>query len=244
MEHETVQEFFEKQDVADHYAQAVSRVGLWISEEKIFTRVFAPDHSILEIGCGAGRIAIGLWELKYRNIIGIDYSKSMVKHAKRINKILEYGVHFRKGNAMDLKFDNDLFEGVIFGFNGLMQIPGRESRKKVMSEVYRVLKKGHYFVFTTHDRENSKHKNFWEKERILWKHGQQNPLIDDFGDRYENSPHGKMFMHVPTPNEIRADLKEAGFSVEADVLRSVIANEPESVREFSDECRFWVAQKK
>lgn len=244
MEHSRVKDFFQKEKVVGHYSEAVSRVGLWESEKIVFGKVFSTEHSLLEVGCGAGRISIGLWNLNYRNLTGIDYSADMIRNARRINKSLNCGIHFKKGNALDLRFDDNCFEGVIFGFNGMMQIPGHENRKQVMKEVCRVLKKDHYFVFTTHDRGLSKHRKFWDKERLLWRKGQQNPVIDDFGDRYEDTPHGKMFMHVPDTQEIRTDLKDAGFSVEADSLRSTIANEREVVRNFSDECRFWVAKKR
>ena len=65
-----------------------------------------------------------------------------------------------------------------------------------------------------------------------------------FGDLYGETPEGSMmFIHTPTCEEVREDLKAAGFRVEADTLRHQIANEPPVVRDFADECRFWVAQK-
>ena len=63
------------------------------------------------------------------------------------------------------------------------------------------------------------------------------------GDRIVESPLGSHFVHVPTPAEVRADLVATGFRPEADVLRSHIANESAAVREFSDETRFWVAER-
>ena len=67
--------YFESDGVVDDYAKASVELGLWASEEKIFTRLFAPDDSLLELGCGAGRIAIGLYELGYRNLLATDYIK-------------------------------------------------------------------------------------------------------------------------------------------------------------------------
>ena len=65
----------------------------------------------------------------------------------------------------------------------------------------------------------------------------------DFGDRFEETPKGKLYIHVPESAEIRKDLKKAGFVVERDLLRSRLAEESQLVKEFSDECRFWVARK-
>ncbi|MDV7397022.1 hypothetical protein RZS08_36825, partial [Arthrospira platensis SPKY1] len=54
---------------------------------------------------------------------------------------------------------------------------------------------------------------------------------------------GDLYIHVPTNDELRQMLKTVGFRIEADVLRSAVANEPPEVREFSDDTRFWVVQK-
>ena len=50
-------------------------------------------------------------------------------------------------------------------------------------------------------------------------------------------------MHVPTVEEMEALLQRVGFRIEAHAMRSELANEPTAVREFSDDCRFWVVQK-
>lgn len=243
MKRETVLKYFSSEGVVDHYAHAAVRVGLWQSEEKIFTRLFKPEDSILELGCGAGRIALGLDEIGYRNILGIDYSAPMIKQARQLAQILERRVHFREGDATELEFEDDIFDGAIFGFNGLMQIPGMENRGKALREIFRVLRPGAWFVFTTHDRELPKHRRFWESEESRWHRSKQNPELDDFGDRFEPTDLGELYIHVPTIREMEKQLKGAGFRIEASVPRSSLANESPAVREFSDECLFWVVQK-
>ncbi len=56
-------------------------------------------------------------------------------------------------------------------------------------------------------------------------------------------PEGGLFIHIPDNTEVRQDLKAAGFKIEKDIIRSRLADEPPAVREFSDQCRFWVARK-
>ena len=51
-----------------------------------------------------------------------------------------------------------------------------------------------------------------------------------------------LFMYLTT-SDIRKDLKDAGFLLERDVLRSRVAEESQMVKDFSDECRFWIARK-
>ncbi len=243
MKPEVVKNYYSSPQVVKYYADAAIQVGLWKSEELIFQKVFQRDQTLLELGCGAGRIAMGLWELGYRNLMATDFSRELILECRRMAKILDYGIHWKVEDATRLSFDADLFDGVIFGFNGLMQIPGRANRQEALNRVFHVLKPGGWFVFTTHDRELGKYKGFWQKEKLLWRRDKQNPDLDDYGDRFEATPLGDLFIHVPTTREMRDMLKQAGFRIEADVLRSQVANESPRVREFSDECRFWVVQK-
>lgn len=243
MDAKIVKAYFDSDGVAAHYAQAAAELGLWASEEKIFTRLFAPGDSLLELGCGAGRIAIGLYELGYHNILATDYSKAMLDKARDLAKRLEYTIHCRVCDATALEFEDDVFDGAIFGFNGLMQIPQTEQRARALGEVYRVLRPGAWFVFTTHDRDRSEHRDFWEAETLRWEYGTEKPELDDFGDRTESTYHGDHFMHVPSVAEVQALLAKVGFHVEASVMRSELGKESAEVEAFADDCRFWVVQK-
>lgn len=235
--------YFDSDGVVDDYAQAAAELGLWASEEKILTRLFASEDSLLELGCGAGRIAIGLYELGYRNVLATDYARNMVTKARDLAKVLEYPIPFRVCDATQLEFEEGVFDGAIFGFNGLMQIPQVEQRERALSEIFRVIRPGAWFVFTTHDRERSEHRDFWAAESLRWEYGTEKPELDDFGDRTESTDHGAHFMHVPTVAEMQALLVKVGFHIEASVMRSELGKESAEVEVFSDDCRFWVVQK-
>ena len=124
-----------------------------------------------------------------------------------------------------------------------MQIPGRDARLKAMSEIHRVIQPGGIFVFTTHDRQHPKHKKFWKDEQSRWNKGKQKKELLEFGDKWEKTEHGMLFIHVPTPEEVREDLIATGWKPEWDCLRSGIAVELPATHLFSDDCRFWVARK-
>lgn len=240
---ETVRAFYADPWVVDHYRRATANIGLWLSEEIVFQRVFKPEDRILELGCGTGRIAIGMAELGYPHLLGVDISRPMVQEARRIGKLLELPVYFQVGDATALSFEDALFDGAIFGFNGLMQIPGRESRRTALREIFRVVRPGGALVFTTHDRQGSRHRNYWKAERGRWDKGKQQPDLLEFGDRYEETNLGKLFIHVPEAREVREDLVATGWKCEWDSPRSSIAREAPETKQFSDDCRFWVARK-
>jgi ubiquinone/menaquinone biosynthesis C-methylase UbiE len=243
MDADLVKSYYASEDVLSHYMRATNNVGLWESEKIMFTKYFSKEQNLLELGTGTGRIAFGMERMGFRSIMGVELSKDMVKEAQRIAKVIKSGVSLRQGDATKIKFEDNYFDGAIFGFNGLMQIPKRENRRKAISEVLRVIKPEGYFIFTTHDRNNPRRTSYWKKQKALWDRGDQDPRLDDFGDRFEETPLGDLYIHIPIPEEIREDLKSVGFKVLSDSLRSNICRENPAVQDFSDECRFWVAQK-
>ena len=239
-----VLQYYQTKKVLEHYEEATRRIGLWKSEELVFRQVFpSGQESLLELGCGTGRIAFSLWSLGYEKIWATDFSSKMIRSSLAINSVRRTGINFEKQDARNTSFEDQSFHGIIFGFNGLMQIPGSQNRSQAMQEVFRLLKPNGKFVFTTHDRSMPKWKKFWLNERKKWRRGLQDGALLEFGDRFEETPKGKLYIHVPEISEIRKALKQIGFVLEQDFLRSKIATESKLVNEYSDECRFWVARK-
>ena len=155
----TVRADFNAISAVIHYTRAAHFLGLWDSERRLIERFF-PDKSarLLEAGCGAGRVAVGLWHLGYRDITAFDFADEMIDQAK--NLAAEQGItglNFFQADATALGTCNLLgykFDGALFLFNGLMQIPGRENRRAALRELYRVCRPGAPFIFTSHDRDN------------------------------------------------------------------------------------------
>lgn len=137
------------------------------------------------------------------------------------------------------------FDGVLFLFNGLMQIPGRENRRAALRGLHALAKPGAPLLFTTHDRDDeAAERRHWKRQAELWAQGKQDPALLEFGDRYfVDDDHYRVFMHLPSRAEILEDLTAAGWKHEFDEMRRRIAVESRAVRDFSDECRFWIARK-
>lgn len=225
-----------------HYARAAVGLGLWKAEATILPQVFAREARLLDIGCGAGRIALGLWRLGFADMVGVDFCPPMIAEAHILAEASRCPFTFEVGDATALRFADASFAGAVFGFNGLMQIPGRKHRCKALAELRRVVAVGGRLIFTTHDRDLERDRACWDQERARWSGGTQAAHLLEFGDRVLALPEGVVFMHLPDRAEILADLAATGWECEFDELRSRIANEPAPVREFSDECRFWIAR--
>ena len=134
------------------------------------------------------------------------------------------------------------YDGALFMFNGMMQIPGRGNRRKAMRGLRDLCRPGARFLFTTHDRDDSEaDRNLWQLEAQRWKEGKHDPRLGEFGDRYFEDENGRTFMHLPDRGEILEDLAATGWQHDFDDMRRKIAHESHAVRDFSDECRFWCA---
>ncbi len=243
MQTEDVKKYFEIPQVVDEYTRAAANVGLWESEKKLFEKYFDKSSAILELGCGAGRIAHSLYKRGFEDIHAIDISNSMIAAAQEISFCLGDKVKYECADATKIKLKKNYYGGAIFGFNGLMQIPKRAQRKAVIKNIFNALKDGGHLIFTTHDRFEERHQKYWDEQKMLWKNNAQDPLVDEFGDSYYQAEHGKIFIHSPSRSEIISDIIYAGFELVFHDKRSAIALEPEQVREFSDDCIFWVAAK-
>jgi len=237
-----------------HYTRAAHELGLWKSERTLIER-FLPDlnASLLEAGCGAGRVTLGLWDMGYRHLTAFDFAEELVDQAQSLAAEREadgpQGITFLHADAAALDECHAIrdvrFGGALFMFNGLMQIPGRERRRTALRELHRVCRPGAPLLFTTHDRDVSPTERvLWRLEAARWARNEQDPRLVEFGDRYfEEAGTGRTFMHLPDRAEILADLAATGWTHAFDALRRELAKESAPVLAFSDECRFWVAHR-
>jgi SAM-dependent methyltransferase len=244
----TVRADFNELRAVIHYTRAAHELGLWKSERQLIERFF-PERAapLLEAGCGAGRVTIGLWELGYRNLTAFDFAGELVDQAislaaeRRAESIRFFVADATRLSACALAFSAK-FAGVLFMFNGLMQIPGRAHRRAALRELRAASAPGAPILFTTHDRDHSAtERAMWRLETLRWVRGDQDPRLIEFGDRYFEDENGRTFMHLPDRREILEDLAATGWRHAFDALRSEVARESKPVRDFSDECRFWVA---
>lgn len=251
---DTVREDFNMINTVLHYTRAAHFIGLWKSERNLIERFF-PDKTanLIEAGCGAGRVAVGLWHQGYHDITAFDFAQELVEQAENLAQEQGIsGLRFFQADATKLtdaagsndpSLEKESFDGALFMFNGLMQIPGRENRRAAMRGLHHLCRAGAHFIFTTHDREDPKDVKEWAKEAALWAKGEQNPRLLEFGDRYFTDETGNTFMHLPDRKEVLEDMAATGWGPVHDTTRNELASETPKVRNFSDNCRFWVAKK-
>ncbi len=97
--------------------------------------------SILELGCGYGRILKYLHQLGFVNVIGVDGASSMLERcicAGQKNVML--------GEVTNLPFPSNSFDCVIC-IGTLSSVSNAKDRSDAISEIARVLKSGGVFLF-------------------------------------------------------------------------------------------------
>ena len=234
------------------YTRAAHSLGIWESERILIER-YLPDREtrLVEAGCGAGRVTLGLWRMGYRRIAAFDFAEELLDQARRLAREQGAGsIAFTHADATRVERATlGLKEGEAFGaalmmFNGLMQIPGRRNRQEALRRLHGLCRPGAPLVFTTHDRDKFGDEGaWWAAEASRWARGGQDPRLADFGDRNFEDESGEVFIHIPDRAEILADLSATGWVPTFDAMRRQIAAESKAVSEFSDECRFWVAER-
>ncbi|HEY4989805.1 MAG TPA: class I SAM-dependent methyltransferase, partial [Opitutaceae bacterium] len=165
-----------------YYTRAAHFLGLWKSERLLMER-FLPDRKsdLVEAGCGAGRVTLGLWRLGYRRICAFDFANELLDQARSLAVDQRAGaIVFRCADATSItrtEFDRGVgegFSGALFMFNGLMQIPGRARRRAALAGLHRLCRPGAPLLFTTHDRDSSPTEQIlWRLEAGRWERGEQ-----------------------------------------------------------------------
>ncbi|MDQ3801436.1 MAG: class I SAM-dependent methyltransferase [Acidobacteriota bacterium] len=141
------QKTYAKAKVLDYYDGLNE---LFPAEKVLFEKLSAKikNSKILDIGVGGGRTTKYLLPLA-ADYTGIDYVPEFIKRVKRKHESGKFLV----GDARNLKeFADESFDFALFSYNGI-DVVSHEDRLKVLKEIYRVLKTGGTFMFSSHNRD-------------------------------------------------------------------------------------------
>ena len=206
-----------------------ARRGLWPSEAVVINTYFQPGSRVLDVGCGTGRTTIPLYEQGYE-VVGVDITPAMIDTARSIASQQGLAINYEVGDATHLPYPNASFDHALFSFNGWAQIPGRVNRAAALSEIYRVLRPGGHYIFTTHTRTfKLTRAPFWIKQWM--KCYVLKPLgwpiqEEEFGDRFFSrlteaddpmikaawaGTRQRQYVHISTDRIVQTMVLKAGF---------------------------------
>jgi len=115
-----------------------------------FSQDIGDRSPVWDFGCGPGQTAKYLKDLGVE-ISGLDLSEKILEQAR----IIHPEIHFRKGNFLELEFENDSIAGAV-AFYAIVHFT-EEQVGTAFSELFRVLRPGGLFLFTYHIGEERIH---------------------------------------------------------------------------------------
>lgn len=194
--------------IAEHFSE--TRNAPW-PEFQFFRPYLKPQDSLLDLGCGNGRVFEFL-EKSALNIdyIGYDFSQNLLKQGRK-----KYPkAHFIEGDMAELPFDDCSFDNV-WAIASFHHLPTAELRQKCLRQISRVLKPSGYLVITCWNLWQAKYRTAFLKN---WKSLLQFDL-EGFADLaipwkdQQGSVLAERYYHAFTPGNLRKYLKEAGFEI-------------------------------
>lgn len=233
--------YFSHPETVLEYARAAVRVGLWRSEAIVLEEFVPKAARVLELGAGAGRVSVGMAKSGWSDLLATDFSPLMIESAQVVVSMAGVGdrVRCEVADATALPYADGSFDAAVFAFNGLLMIPGPGRRETAMREIARVLRPGGVFVFSGHDRAATR-RDHWEETTRRWADGLRDEGADRLGDTLYETPHGRVFIHSASEDELASELAAVGFDLVFSRMRSAVADEPREVMEFSDDTRLRV----
>ncbi|HWY85447.1 MAG TPA: methyltransferase domain-containing protein [Gemmataceae bacterium] len=165
-----------------------------------------PPGSIIDLGCGTGRLAIVLAGKGYRPV-AVDLSPEMLRVLG--DKAASLGLDIPRVQANLVELDaiaDQSFDHAACLFSTLGLIEGSAHRRRFLQHVYRLLRPGGVFVLHVHNR--------WFH---LWTRAGRRLLCRNlFGGDFVMPAHqgtGPLNMHLFTRGEIVRELRTIGFHV-------------------------------
>lgn len=135
-------------DLVGHYAAASCSPPE--ATALIRYRDFIAGRRVLDLGCGAGRLAIYLRPFA-AHYVGFDISPHMIDHCRRQFPELE----FCQGDMRDLsRFSDGSFDAIFAIFN-LFDAVAHADRLRIFAGVRRILTPGGLLVFSAHNRNSA-----------------------------------------------------------------------------------------
>jgi len=125
----------------------------WIEQEEQILLEFVDKekpNKVLDVGCGWGRHMELLLKKGTKLCAGVDKEPSMILKARHLYKYGYNRAILKLEDASSLSFDDETFDMVICMTNTFGNIELDEQRRKVISEIYRVLRKGGCFILSVY----------------------------------------------------------------------------------------------
>ncbi|OBR65882.1 hypothetical protein A7K91_18075 [Paenibacillus oryzae] len=200
-----VEGWFNRPDQIQHYAKECEEAPTEAEQHLLST--MPGQGSVLDVGCGAGRISFILAGQGYR-VTGIDVSSGLLQLARQNGIDKGLTISFLQNEGADLPFPDGAFDSAIV-FKVLCYLPTRELRSVFLKELHRVLKPGGSCILTQHIvpdefQDDGRDEHFAKSEAARF----------SILERGDHLPLGVGYVHWFTVEELEEELNNAHFDIE------------------------------
>lgn len=179
-----------------------------IKEFDLFKAYIKQNSTIIDIGCGNGRLVSSLKKANIsHHYLGIDNNNKLLEKAKK-NFPQE---NFIEGDQLKIPLGENIAD-IIFNIRAFHHIPSKKLRIQALREMQRVLKKNGILIVTVW---NLYQKKYWGSLfkaifRFIVTLGSYAPndTFISWGKK------AKRYYHAFTPMELHNVIKDAGFEIE------------------------------
>lgn len=137
----TILDHYEKNEF-DYWGFSVVEKGFSIEEKKFIDLLVNKNSKILDIGCGGGRLSLGLYKLGFSRITGMDFSFKFCSVYNNRFVDLKKEIFGINASAVALPFNNGVFDYVLCLGNLLSFLSKQHDRVSALKEIERVLAPG------------------------------------------------------------------------------------------------------
>jgi SAM-dependent methyltransferase len=175
-----------------------------------FGLTLQPADTVVEIGCGIGRMTRALAE-RAGHVVGIDVSAEMIEQGRRALADLD-NVELLVGSGTDLTGVPDKSATVVFSFIVFQHIPDPEITCSYIREMGRVLRPGGWALFQVSEEPAVHQRSTWERSE-----GARARLARMFGRRPKGCLEAQWLgSAVPRPR-LMAALDEGGLVLDGTI---------------------------
>lgn len=190
----------DSQKVWEEYYKSTNKELIYPDENliRIIEKIYNPGWKrVLDFGCGNGRHLFYLKKKRIPELVGIDFSGTVIERNKKKSKDITF-LTYNTGHA--IPFENNYFDTIIVW--GVLHYNPKPVREFLLNEFYRILRPGGYLVGTyraktdTHFFKSDVRDSFidfFDVEDIIEELGNFSNLQLSYGER---TPLGDLFSRI------------------------------------------------
>ena len=202
-----VRDWFEEAEQVEHHS-AARHQGLSPAEQWIL-RSLNTRGPILDIGCGAGRVALQLAQ-RVATITAADISRPLLRVAQSSAHERAIRLHLVQTDPLRLSFANGAFQSVL-AIKVYCYIPTRNLRIGYLREIARLLRpRGELFMtqyVTPEEWMSAAYDESYQKIAPGY-------TVLEEGDTFSVGQHGHSYVHWFTGQQLREEIQASGFEID------------------------------